>query len=202
MEDTGFISDQVHVLRQTFRPNEPFHAALLELITTEARSNKPFAIYGTDERIVELDDLASRQFNIQKRDADKYMQTKHNVRMQLDGEVSARILKTASRGAVALQLIMRPENTAEFVRIRDALDMIDIGRPSQALGFEATRLYMNIPFAQLRTAPEVRAGVAKINSTVQDGATHRLFQIIPEPHLVGQFVPRASSQLLKVNNPE
>ena len=201
MEDTGYTLNQVHVLRQTFRPNEPFHAALSELITPETVRRRPFTIYGTDERIVELHDLSTRAFNAQKFDADKYMQTMHTVRLQLDNEVEARVLRTASKGAVALQLIMKPENMNEFERVRDVLDMVQVGRPTQAIGFEALRLYMNIPFDQLRPIPEVKQALAHINETLHKPETHRLYQVMPQPHIMGQFVPRASRVLMDMNNP-
>ncbi len=202
MEDTGYNFDQVHVLRQTFQPNEPFQAALTSLITAGPNGPRPFSIYGSDERILEMNEAGSRELNIQKRDADRFVETRHNVHLELDGGINARVLKTSARGAVALQLVMKPQNILEYARIRDGLDIVKLGRRGHAIGFEATRLYANIPFDQLLPIPQVKERLAEMNKLLADTASRRLYQVTPNPYIVGQFVPRAGHEVATVSYPE
>ena len=202
MEDTGYSYDQVHVLRQVFQPNEPFQSALNELITPASREAGYFSIYGSDQRLIEMEEMNGTELAFQKYNADRYMETKRGTHLHLKGEVNARVLAVRNKGAVALQLVMRPADIVQFALVKRGLDIVTVGRPRKEIGFEAARLYTNIPFSHLRPVPEVKANLAKINRILGDSATRQLYQLTPLPYLARQFVSRVGREEKQATYPE
>jgi hypothetical protein len=200
MEVTGYTTDQVHVLRQTFRPNEPFQQALEQLTRTGLNGPRPLRIYGSDERIVELSDLVSSQLALQLIAAEKKMNEVANTYLQLGGEIAARVLTMRKGGAVALQLLMKPRNVIEYAKVRGALDTITVGRPGRALGLQATQLYMTIPIEQLRDTATVRENLETMNQTLRDDRRRFLYQLTPNQGVSGYFVARASREVADVTH--
>ncbi|MGV9001722.1 MAG: hypothetical protein ACOH18_02085 [Candidatus Saccharimonadaceae bacterium] len=196
MEDTESQFERVHVLRQTFRPNEPLLAALGTLIATESDGLRPFSIYGSDERVINMSEVGSKELDIQQRTAEKYMETKRNAHFGLEEGVRARLITPNTRGAVILQIVMKPVSIDQFALIQHGLDFVRLGRRSHTLGLEAMQLYMNIPVRQIQPIPRVKECLAEINEILSDDATHRLYQLTPNPYLVGQ------SMLRQVPKPE
>jgi hypothetical protein len=190
MEAAGTKLDQVHVLRQTFRPNEPFRAALSKLVMTGTTEPRPFCIYGSDERVIDMSDVGRGDFNVQLLEADKFMEKQRNVHLGIESDVKARLLRAHATGAVVLQLAMNPDNKSDYLHVREGLDVVRLGRRRQAIGFEAMQLYMNIPLNQLVPIATVKEGVDAIRDTLEDDATHRLYQVTPVPHLVGNIAQR------------
>lgn len=190
MENTRYQTDQVHVLRQGFRPNEPLNTALGELVKPSMLRYRLFSLYSSDERTVEIDDVTSHEFSVQKYAADKYLKEKSSLYLKLGAEISARVLTANKKDAIALQLVMRPPEGTAYRQISEALDIIEAGERSFALGFEATRLYMNLPVDQLRSSREVKENIYKINDIIQSDTGRHLYQISSIPHLLGRFVPR------------
>ena len=202
MEDTGYTYDQVHVLRQIFQPNEPFQAALNGLVTPTSSEAGNFSIYGSDERLIEIGEVSGKELAMEKYNADRYMETKRGTHLHLKGEVSARVLAVRNKGAIALQLVMKPADIVQYALVKRGLDIITLGRKSREIGFDASRLYTNIPFSHLRPIPEVKENLAKINEVLGDSATKQLYQLTPLPQLVGQLVPRAGREEKEATYPE
>ena len=195
MEDTGYTYDQVHVLRQIFQPNEPFQAALNGLVTPTSSEAGNFFIYGSDERLIEIGEMSGKELAMEKYNADRYMETKHGTHLHLKGEVSARVLTVRNKGAIALQLVMKPADIVQYALVKRGLDIITLGRKSREIGFDASRLYTNIPFSHLEN-------LAKINEVLGDSATKQLYQLTPLPQLVGELVPRAGREEKEATYPE
>lgn len=188
MEDTRHITDQVHVLRHGFEPNEPFQAALSRLTRDEARTTRPFSIYGSDERVVETVDIRTIEFEEQKLQAYEKLAKQQDAHIYLKNELTARILiNNKAKAAIALRLVMNPILTKEFQEITNSLDVIKFGSRNYAKDFEQTRLYMDIPSDQLRSTKEVRQQLETLNDNLRSESTHRLYYLTPVPHLVGHF---------------
>lgn len=202
MEDTRYNLDQVHVLRQGFMPNEPFEKALSSLVVPGANNDHPYTIYGSDERTLELDEVRSKEFGLEKLAADKFLAENQYVHLSLKDKVSARVLMAGEENAVALQLIMNPLRTEEFAHNSEALSMISGGTKGYALGFQATRLYMDIPFNHLRPIGEVKKNFSLINEVVRSEARRRIYQVTPLPQLLGRFVHKRQQETKYTSHPE
>lgn len=199
MEATGYSydPDQVHVLRHSFRPNEPFQAALANLTTTGPSGPRSFSIYGSDERVVELNDLAMRETKDQIREADRSMATKQHSQLELRSGIVGRILNPANRDSAALQLVMKPLNYLKYAQVSEVLNIVKASKAQYALGFEATRLYLTIPFNQLKEVDEVKEGIAQINSILEDDSTRHIYRVSPTERLIGHDASRTRPEFKK-----
>lgn len=198
----GYNLDQVYVLRQTFRPNEPLREAFAKLVSTGTEGSRRFSLYGTDERVLEIADSQSQDFEIQRREADASLQSKANTHLFLDGEVVAHGHKVRGHGTIALRLLLQPQNTVAYAGIRDSLDLIEAGRRGHTPGFDGAMLYATIPTEQLRPLPEVKERLAELNRALGDAATRQLYRVMPSSNHVGRAVPRASREPLEVARDE
>lgn len=189
MEAAGSKLDQVYVLRQTFRPNEPFQEELSKIIIARTSDARPFLISGSDERIIDINEVGRSELNVQHRQADKFMATKYDTHLEVAGGITARLLRAPGRTAV-LQLIMEPQDIRKYLQVREGLDIVRLGRRTQAVGFKAAQLYMNIPIYELRSLLEVKEGMAEINASFEDESARHLYQVTPLPYLLGRPATR------------
>lgn len=186
--------DQVHVLKHVFRPNQPFEADLMRLTKAGQSGPRSFSVYGSDERIIDTYDVGGHDFNGQKYDADKFLKDLGTVTIHPEIDDIARsgftrmVMKNKETPA-ALQLVMIPTPLARYNEALNAFNKIKVGERGYALGFQASRLYVNIPFEQLRPMGEVRENLQVIRERLADSADH-LYQLTLEPRLTGEFVFR------------
>lgn len=182
MEDTGYIFDQVHVLRHSFRPNGPLQE---ELQTIATGADRPFVIYGSDERVVSLFDLTTRSYQGQKFQANATVERHSHGNFQLEAGLDASMLTSKAKGAIALRLAMNVFFTKEYERLVEALDEIDAGFRTYAPGIHATRLYVDIPFSQLGPISAAQERVSDFRKKLANERSRSLYQVFPEPHLNG-----------------
>jgi len=98
---------------------------------------------------------------------------------------------------------MSPLETLDYGEIAKALDKIETGRRTYALGFEAVHLYMDIPFGKLKPVQaEVGQALVNIQETLRNPAKRRLYQVTPLPYLKDQLVPRSSREPVENSAPE
>lgn len=194
MRAPGESLDQVYVLRHTFQINEPLQEELSKLVTTSTKGSRRFVFNGTDERVLEVSDSRSQDFDIQMHEADAYLQLKANTPLLLEGEIRARGYVVRGQGMVALRLIMTPQNTAEYTSIRESLYLVEAGRPAYTPGHEQGELYTTIPAENLLPIKEVQARLRDLNYALGDTAMRQLYQVTPSPRHVGIAVPRISRE--------
>ncbi len=206
MEVTGYNSDTVHVLRQGFLPNKPFADALAKLVQPGLDEPRLFSVWGSDEVEVDAYESVGVAFMQQKHAADRAYDEKRHMLVQPSLEFSARMLQAkvdGKKGNVALQLVMKPANFVEFSSLRNTLDHIKVGRRRQAFGFNATRLYMNIPVAKLGDLNDVKAGINSIRSRLPAGPNQpSLHQLIPDDRLHGEFTAKPTEADTQVSYPK
>jgi hypothetical protein len=202
MSTPGDNLDQVYVLRQTFHPNEPLRKVFSEFVTTGTESSRRFVMDGTAERVIKMADSHSQAFDIERGEADAYLQTKANTHLFLEGQIQARGYVLRNQGMVALRVFMTPQDTAEYASVRGALDLIGVGRRASTPGFDDRVLYVTIPTEQLRPLPEVKRRLLELNHALGDTATRRLYQVTPIPRHMGRAVPRASREPLETAEDE
>lgn len=202
MKAPGENFDQVYVVRHTFLINEPLREEFSKLVTTRTKSSRRFSLYGTDERVLEVADSRSKDFDIQLHEADAYLQSKANTPLLLEGEIRARGYVVRGQGMVALRLIMTPQDTAEYEGVRESLGLIKVGRRAQTPGLEDGVLHVTIPVGDLLPIPEVQMRLRDLNYALGDTAARQLYQITPCPSHVGIAVPRASRELLESSTDE
>jgi len=206
MEAAGTKLDQVHVLRQTFRPNEPFQAALAKLTDTGPHGPRPFSLFGSDERILSMQEWNDPENRAEIQEADRYMALMRNIHLPPGERVWVRDLSTKSKGMIALQLVMRPPSSRDFSQVLEGLHMIRGGYPRFADGFKTTRIYMNIPVNLLRSEEEVEKGLTDINNILGAQATRFYYQITPGPHISDQITrrphPKATDEAVTEPEPQ
>lgn len=192
-EAAGRKIDQVHVLRQVYRPNEPLRAAVSRLVI-RAGDSRPFSIYGSDERVVNPNEVDERQYAIQQREAERYMLAKRATHLDIEAGIKARLVRLTGSGAAALQLVMTPADKQEYRKVMLGLDVVRFGERRAALGFKALQLYMSIPFGQLLPLPDVKDRLGELNELLDDTTSHLKYQVTPLPYLVNTIgQPRKQS---------
>lgn len=219
MRTPGENVDQVHVLRQKFRLNDPLRGVFAEFMKkpepesqptekpqSEAQGKKQSvvklagiegSIYSTEERQLEIPDTLGQDFKNQLGEADEYLRLMANTHLLL-GRVSATALMR-DHDVVELRFLMKPQNAAEFASISDALDFIEAGRRVQAPDIGETGLYTVIPRERLRPLSEVSERLAELNHALGSVALRRQYQVTPLPKLLGKSFPRASRELVKAD---
>lgn len=202
MEEPGYKSDQLYVLRHVFQPNEPLREALAKLMSTGSERTRRFSIYGSDERVMEMVDSRSHKFDIQLREADAYLAKKANTQLLLEGKIQGFLVRGQGQGALALRLLMKPEATAEYNYVRGALDVVKMGKREHTFGLEDRTLYTTLPQDQLRSLGEVKRNLAELNQALGSSATRRLYGLMPLPNLVGRPMQRRGSSPEGVESPE
>ena len=199
MGDTGYEFSQVHVLRHTFQPSIRLEEELSKIPQV---SDKPFVMYGSDERVVPLFDTTSRGYNIDKLRANKVAELNSHGNFQLERGMDAQMLRSRTKGAITLRLSMYAQHTSRYEQFLSALDEIHAGQRVFAPGFYATRLYVNIPFSELGPVDEARERVHKFKQTFDDEALRRLYQVAPTPHLTGFNTQRRIASLPSSEEPK
>lgn len=194
-------SEEVHVVRHSFRPNEPLQALLAGFVLNGPHEARSFTVYGTDERIIERDDMIGNSFNTEMSRADTAHQkhiNEHHVIIQLDKQVEARLLQSQKRGSLALQLIMKPENLAEYAALLPSLNEITLGRRGYTPELTGAQLYVNLSVSHEEgAAKETRKRLKELRDLFSNDSVRRLYQLRPNDHLAGEFVPLVSRLLPK-----
>jgi len=186
MEDPGYRSDQVYVLRHTFQPNEPLREALAKLVTTGSQGARHFSIYGSDRQIVDMAQSRSHEFHLQLREADAFLGKRATSHLLLEGKIEGFLVRGQPVGGIALRLLMKPEMSPEYTQVRSALDLIKVGNREKVGGLEDGMLYTTFPQEQLRPLGEVKERLADLNRALGTTATRRLYGVIPSTNLVGR----------------
>lgn len=188
MEPSSYNMEQVYVLRHSFRPNIPFEEDLSQLVKEGHTKPLSFSVYGSDERWVEPYDLTSRDFLTQKDIADSDLRKMGSVTIEPvlarnPNEKFSQAVRSPA-GKPLLQIAMKPRNMHEYNGLIGELDKIRMGTRGQAVGLQATRVYLTIPFDQLRSQEEVRQGLGTIREKLADSANH-LYQLTANTQLSG-----------------
>lgn len=223
MKAPGENFDQVYVVRQRFRLNDPLQNVFAEFMKkpehelqpeekpqSETEGEKQLAarlarikgprspsIYSTEERVLEIPDTLGQDFKNQLGEADEYLRLMANKHLLL-GRVSATALMR-DYDVAALLFAMKPQDAAEFAGVSDAIDFIEAGRRIQAPGIGETGLYTIIPRKRLRPLAEVNVRLTELNHALGSVASRREYQVTPLPKLRGKSFPRASRELAKVD---
>lgn len=180
-EATGNEYNQVHVLRQAFRPNEPLRAALSSLVK-RSEGSRPFSLLGSDERVIDLHPADAAEFNIQQNDAIKYMESRQNLYIPVEAYIKARLLQSVELGPRALQLVLAPADIVNYRRATYGLDYVKFGKRQVAVGHEALHMYINIPINQLHD--DIQSRVNEMRGAFASDPARLLYQVTPVPHLL------------------
>ena len=185
--------EQVLALRHSFKPNQPLEADLAQLVRAGQSKPRSFSLYGSDERLVDPYYVSTPDFKRENSNADTYLKNLGYINIEPTlarnpNEKFSRAIKSPS-GHALLQIVMKPYNMREYQSLVGALDRIRLGERDTTPELQGTRMYVNIPFDQLRSQEEVRHGLGVIREKLADSANH-LYQLNAVPQLSGEFVFR------------
>lgn len=196
MEVARLYSDQVHVLRHGFVPNKPLQAALAELVTTGSSGPRSFPIYGSDERIIPINEAESEQLYQEKYEIMKKMEEKAKYLFRLKTPIELKVGTDAQKKPTTLRLIMNPLETAKYSTVADTLAGMSFGYRGYSPGFTTSSMYTDIPFSELHSADHAKQTVDMMNEKLRDPSMTHLYNVSPLPQLL------ARTAIRKMHSPE